>query len=241
MSLPNIFLFLEYKPVGKIGEGCSDVSDVLKMLSIDGKYVYACEHMKQHFESMEQVNKLREIQVLRRPSPHPNILTLHVVFDKTAVSLSLMCELMDMNIYELIKGRRKPLPEKKKDIKNDVYELCKSLAYRHRNGIFRRDVKPQSILIKQNTLKLRDFGSCRSIYSKWPHTECISTCWYQAPECLLTNGYSYKSGKWSPGCVFYEITNFQLLSPGSNELDQIAKIHDIIGTPVNKTVRKFKQ
>ncbi|KFW07611.1 MAPK/MAK/MRK overlapping kinase, partial [Fulmarus glacialis] len=231
--------FLEYKPVGKIGEGT--FSDVLKTLSLrDGKY-YACKHMKQHFESMEQVNNLREIQALRRLSPHPNILMLHeVVFDKKAGSLSLICELMDMNIYELIKGRRKPLPEKK--IKNYMYQLCKSLDYIHRNGIFHRDVKPENILIKQNTLKLGDFGSCRSIYSKQPHTEYISTRWYRAPECLLTNGYySYKIDMWSAGCVFYEITSFQPLFPGSNELDQISKIHDVIGTPANKTLNKFKQ
>ncbi|NXJ65858.1 MOK kinase, partial [Rostratula benghalensis] len=234
-----IFLFLEYKPVGKIGEGT--FSDVLKALNLrDGKY-YACKHMKQHFESMEQVNNLREIKALRRLSPHPNILMLHeVVFDKNAGSLSLICELMDMNIYELIKGTRKPLPGKK--IKNYMYQLCKSLDYIHSNGIFHRDVKPENIFIKQNTLKLGDFGSCRSIYSKQPHTEYISTRWYRAPECLLTNGYySYKIDMWSAGCVFYELTSFQPLFPGSNELDQISKIHDVIGTPANETLNKLKQ
>ncbi|NXK50325.1 MOK kinase, partial [Chauna torquata] len=235
-----IFLFLEYKPVGKTGEGT--FSDVLKTLSLsDGKY-YACKRMKQHFESIEQVNNLSEIQALRRLSPHPNILMLHeVVFDKKAVSLSLICGLMDMNIYELIKGMRKPSPEKKKK-KNYMYQLCKFLDHIHRNGIFHRDVKPEEILIKQNTLKLGDFGSCRSIYFKQPYTEYISTRWYRAPECLLTDGYcSYRIDMWSAVCVFCEITSFQPLFPGSNELDQISKIHDVIGTPANKTLNKFKQ
>uniref|UniRef100_A0A8C6ZB70 mitogen-activated protein kinase n=1 Tax=Nothoprocta perdicaria TaxID=30464 RepID=A0A8C6ZB70_NOTPE len=225
--------------VGKIGEGT--FSDVLKMLNLrDGKY-YACKHMKQHFESIEQVNNLREIQALRRLNPHPNILMLHeVIFDKKAGSLSLICELMDMNIYELIRGRKKPLPEKK--IISYMYQLCKSLDHIHRNGIFHRDVKPENILIKQSTLKLGDFGSCRSIYSKQPYTEYISTRWYRAPECLLTDGYySYKMDMWSAGCVFYEITSLQPLFPGSNELDQISKIHDIVGTPAKQTLTKFKQ
>ncbi|NWX82934.1 MOK kinase, partial [Nothoprocta pentlandii] len=233
------FCFLEYRAVGKIGEGT--FSDVLKMLNLrDGKY-YACKHMKQHFESIEQVNNLREIQALRRLNPHPNILMLHeVIFDKKAGSLSLICELMDMNIYELIRGMKKPLPEKK--IISYMYQLCKSLDHIHRNGIFHRDVKPENILIKQSTLKLGDFGSCRSIYSKQPYTEYISTRWYRAPECLLTDGYySYKMDMWSAGCVFYEITSLQPLFPGSNELDQISKIHDIVGTPAKKTLTKFKQ
>ncbi|XP_019374096.1 PREDICTED: MAPK/MAK/MRK overlapping kinase isoform X2 [Gavialis gangeticus] len=229
----------KYKPIGKIGEGT--FSDVLKTQSLRDGNFYACKQMKQHFESIEQVNNLREIQALRRLNPHPNILMLHeVVFDKKSGSLALICELMDMNIYELIKGRKKPLPEKR--TMSYMYQLCKSLDHMHRNGIFHRDVKPENILIKQDTLKLGDFGSCRSVYSKQPYTEYISTRWYRAPECLLTDGYySYKMDMWSAGCVFYEITSLHPLFPGSNELDQISKIHDIIGTPAKKILNKFKQ
>ncbi|XP_074147326.1 MAPK/MAK/MRK overlapping kinase isoform X4 [Sminthopsis crassicaudata] len=229
----------KYKAIGKIGEGT--FSEVIKMQNLkDGNY-YACKQMKQHFESIEQVNNLREIQALRRLNPHPNILTLHeVVFDRKTGSLALICELMDMNIYELIRGRKHPLPEKK--ITNYMYQLCKSLDHMHKNGIFHRDVKPENILIKQDLLKLGDFGSCRSVYSKQPYTEYISTRWYRAPECLLTDGYySYKMDMWSAGCVFYEIMSLQPLFPGANELDQISKIHDIIGTPPQKTLTKFKQ
>ncbi|XP_011369241.1 MAPK/MAK/MRK overlapping kinase isoform X1 [Pteropus medius] len=228
-----------YKAIGKIGEGT--FSEVMKMQSLrDGNY-YACKQMKQHFESVEQVNSLREIQALRRLNPHPNILTLHeVVFDRKSGSLALICELMDMNIYELIRGRRHPLSEKK--IMCYMYQLCRSLDHMHRNGIFHRDVKPENILIKQDVLKLGDFGSCRSVYSTQPYTEYISTRWYRAPECLLTDGfYSYKMDLWSAGCVFFEIASLQPLFPGANELDQIAKIHEVIGTPAEKTLIKFKQ
>ncbi|XP_063554258.1 MAPK/MAK/MRK overlapping kinase isoform X6 [Gorilla gorilla gorilla] len=137
------------------------------------------------------------------------------------------------------KGRRYPLSEKK--IMHYMYQLCKSLDHIHRNGIFHRDVKPENILIK-DVLKLGDFGSCRSVYSKQPYTEYISTRWYRAPECLLTDGfYTYKMDLWSAGCVFYEIASLQPLFPGVNELDQISKIHDVIGTPAQKTLTKFKQ
>ncbi|XP_044916471.1 MAPK/MAK/MRK overlapping kinase isoform X2 [Felis catus] len=210
-------------------------------------------------EDIEQVNSLREIQALRRLNPHPNILTLHeVVFDRKSGCLALICELMDMNIYELIRevryvplvtvfgyflgraGRRHPLPEKR--ITCYMYQLCKSLDHMHRNGIFHRDVKPENILIKQDVLKLGDFGSCRSVYSKQPYTEYISTRWYRAPECLLTDGfYTSKMDLWSAGCVLYEIASLQPLFPGANELDQISKIHDVIGTPAEKTLTKFKQ
>lgn len=96
--------------------------------------------------------------------------------------------------------------------------------------------------LQQDVLKLGDFGSCRSVYSKQPYTEYISTRWYRAPECLLTDGfYTYKMDVWSAGCVFYEIASLRPLFPGTNELDQISKIHDVIGTPAQETLTKFQQ
>ena len=79
-------------------------------------------------------------------------------------------------------------------VKSYMWQLMKSLDHMHKKGIFHRDIKPENILIESATevakgLKLADLGSCRGIYSKQPYTEYISTRWYRAPECLLTDGY----------------------------------------------------
>ena len=100
----------------------------------------------------------------------------------------------------------------------------------------------ENILIAEDVLKLADFGSCRGIYSKQPYTEYISTRWYRAPECLLTDGYyNYKMDIWGVGCVFFEIVSLFPLFPGTNELDQINKIHKILGTPAQELLEKFKR
>ena len=79
--------------------------------------------------------------------------------------------------------------------------------------------QPENILIMDDCLKLADFGSCRGIYSKQPYTEYISTRWYRAPECLLTDGYyNYKMDMWGVGCVFFEIVSLFPLFPGQNEV-----------------------
>jgi len=230
----------KYRLISKKGEGT--FSEVLKAQSIkSGKHV-AIKCMKNHFDSIDQVNNLREIQALRRLAGHPNIIKLHeVLYDEPTGRLALVFELMDMNVYEAIKGRRHYLPEQK--VKHYMYEMLKALDYMHRNGIFHRDVKPENLLLMDDEIKLADLGSCRGIYSRQPFTEYISTRWYRAPECLLTDGYyNFKMDLFAAGCVCFEIVALFPLFPGQNEMDQIQKIHNVLGTPSPELLtRKFKR
>eukprot|EP01038_Epipyxis_sp_PR26KG_P013035 gene13035-17470_t len=233
----------KYRLVAKKGEGT--FSEVLKAQNVkDGKY-HAIKCMKNRFESIDQVNNLREIQALRRLSPHEHIITLEeVLYDQPTGRLALVFELMDANLYELIRGRRHYLNPNL--IKSNMWQLMKSLDHMHKKGIFHRDIKPENILIESTTefgkgLKLADFGSCRGIYSKQPYTEYISTRWYRAPECLLTDGYyGPEMDLWGAGCVMFEITSLYPLFPGTNEIDQISRIHKVLGTPSNECLAKFK-
>ena len=109
-------------------------------------------------------------------------------------------------------------------------------------GIFHRDIKPENILLRGETLKLADFGSCKGIYSDIPYTEYISTRWYRPPECLLTDGYySKEMDLWGVGCVFFEIVSLFPAFPGNDELDQIKRIHNILGTPSMELLDHFKK
>lgn len=60
--------------------------------------------------------------------------------DEPTGRLALVFELMDMNMYEAIKGRRHYLPEQR--VKYYMYQVLKSIDHMHRNGIFHRDIKP---------------------------------------------------------------------------------------------------
>lgn len=46
---------------------------------------------------------------------------------------------------------------------------------------------------------------------------------------------------WGAGCVFFEVLALFPLFPGNNELDQVHKIHDIIGTPEQKLLDDFQK
>jgi renal tumor antigen len=63
-----------------------------------------------------------------------------VLYDEPTGRLALVFEIMEMNLYEAIKGRQSYLPEQK--VKLYIYQLLKAIEHMHRNGIFHRDIKP---------------------------------------------------------------------------------------------------
>ena len=56
----------------------------------------------------------------------------------------------------------------------------------------------------------------------------------------MTDGYyNHKMDYWGVGCVFFEMLALFPLFPGNNEMDQIHKIHNILGTPDKALLDKF--
>jgi renal tumor antigen len=45
---------------------------------------------------------------------------------------------------------------------------------------------------------------------------------------------------WGAGCVWFEILALFPLFPGNNELDQVKKIHNIMGTPPQALLDNFQ-
>ncbi|KAL3899733.1 MAG: hypothetical protein SGCHY_001828 [Lobulomycetales sp.] len=143
---------------------------------------------------------------------------------------------MDCNLYELISKKSQIVTEEK--AKSLFWQICKAMEFFHGKGIFHRDIKPENILVKEGLVKIGDFGSCRGIYSKQPFTEYIATRWYRSPECLLCDGmYNFKMDIWGAGCVLFEMVSRSPLFPGADELDQLHRIHNIVGTPSQKVLR----
>ncbi|XP_065157725.1 MAPK/MAK/MRK overlapping kinase-like isoform X1 [Atheta coriaria] len=242
----------KYKIIQKIGEG--SFSEVLKCEDRATKQLYAAKILKKFFTGSNDVLYCAEIIAMQKLNKHPNVLYMHdYFFEKGSGKLIFIFELMDMSMYEFMKSRKRSIPEAR--VKNYLYQILKGLDYLHRHGLFHRDIKPENILVKvqnpgnTNTttqqpielIKLADLGSIRGIYSKPPYTEYISTRWYRSPECLLTIGhYGPKMDIWATGCVFYEVLTMRPLFPGNNEIDQLAKIHAVLGTPSTRLLGKLK-
>lgn len=235
--------------IAKIGEG--SFSEVLKVKDKKtGKY-FAAKRLTKNFPKFDEAINCTELKTLQKLEYHPNVLSLMTfVYEANNGTLTLIFDLMDMSMYDYIKNRKKALSETR--CKNYMFQLVQGLNHLHRSGIFHRDIKPENILIrvdprlKNNPLRselvqLADLGSvCHSDYPQ-PRTAYISTRWYRAPECLLTSGYyGPKMDVWALGCCFYEILTLNPLFPGDNELDQLHKIHEIMGTPAGTLLDRFK-
>jgi len=63
-------------------------------------------------------------------------------------------------------------------------------------------------------------------------TELVITLHYRPPELLLgAQKYSTKVDIWSMGCIFAELLQNKVLFHGTNEMNQLTKIFDLVGTP----------
>lgn len=243
-------LFHNYTLIRKIGEG--SFSEVLKVKEKKTRHFYAAKRLIKCYATLEEATNCSELKTLQKLEYHPNILSLvEFVYEPQNGALTLIFDLMDMSMYDYIKDRTKTLSETR--CKYFLFQLVQGLNHLHRSGIFHRDIKPENILIRtdprlRNNNKLRselvqlaDLGSVSYVDFPLPHSAYISTRWYRAPECLLTSGYyGPKMDVWALGCCFYEILTLQPLFPGGNELDQLHKIHQIIGTPADKLLCRFK-
>lgn len=86
-----------------------------------------------------------------------------------------------------------------KQIVDGYYEISS-------NRIIHRDLKPANILLKNNKIKIADFGfAMKSTDSKKYSSYNVGSPIYMPPEALNDNKYSFKSDIWAIGVIFYEL------------------------------------
>ncbi|XP_058826151.1 MAPK/MAK/MRK overlapping kinase-like [Topomyia yanbarensis] len=235
----------DYRILEKIGEG--SFSEVYRVKHKRTGLFYAAKKLNKIYLDTAEALQCSEIQVMKVLDYHPNVVSfVDILHDELNGNLTLVMELMDMSMYDYIKNRKRCLSEKR--VRRFLFQIVCGLHHLHRNGIFHRDIKPENILIKiphklkeSELVQIADFGSICSITQQPPFSAYISTRWYRSPECLLTSGYyGPKMDIWAVGCCFYEMLTLNPLFPGENELDQLDRIHEILGSPSVQVLDKFK-
>ena len=219
----------------------------------------AIKTMKKTFESFSPCLELREVIFLRSLPNHVHLVpALDIFLDHTTKKLHICMEYMDGNLYQLMKARAHRCLDGA-SVKSILYQILSGLDHIHTNNFFHRDIKPENILISTSapqdsgisfrrysalvtppstppaySIKIADFGLARETHSKLPYTTYVSTRWYRAPEVLLRAGeYSAPVDIWALGAMAVEIATLKPLFPGGNEVDQVWRVCEIMGSPGN--------
>jgi len=191
--------------------------------------------------------KNRELQIMRRLE-HCNIVKLMYFFytsgeKKDEIYLNLVLEFIPETVYKVARQYAKS----KQSIPGTfirlyMYQLFRSLAYIHSQGICHRDIKPQNLLLdpESGVLKLCDFGSAKHLVRGEPNVSYICSRYYRAPELIFgATDYTTNIDVWSAGCVFAELMLGQPIFPGDSGVDQLVEIIKVLGTPTREQIKEM--
>ena len=130
----------------------------------------------------------------------PVLFSVQLTFpdQKDEVYLNLVLEFVPETVYRASRYFNKmkttmPILE----VKLYIYQLFRSLAYIHSQGICHRDIKPQNLLLDpaSGVLKLCDFGSAKILVENEPNVSYICSRYYRAPELIFgATNYTTKIG-----------------------------------------------
>ena len=132
-------------------------------------------------------------------------------------------------------------------------DLMSALQHCHEHGVIHGDVNPANFMISSiGRIQLCDFGlatACPSLRQgsemersshqgndgeKLPsHALCAIN--YRAPEIFLGEIFAHPSQDiWGAGLILCELLTLRTTFPGRNDIDQLNRIFDILGTPSEK-------
>ncbi|XP_009624520.1 mitogen-activated protein kinase 7-like isoform X1 [Nicotiana tabacum] len=222
----------KYIPIKPIGRGAYGV--VCSSVNRETNERVAIKKINNVFSNrIDALRTLRELKLLRHIR-HENVIALKDVMmpihRSSFKDIYLVYELMDTDLNHIIKSSQ---PLSNDHCKYFLFQLLRGLKYLHSANILHRDLKPGNLLVNANCeLKICDFGLARTSRDNGQFmTEYVVTRWYRAPELLLCcDNYGTSIDVWSVGCIFAEILGRKPLFPGTECLNQLTLILNILGS-----------
>ncbi|KAL7549413.1 hypothetical protein ACHAWF_012681 [Thalassiosira exigua] len=228
-----------YELKEQLGDG--SFGRVAKATSKETGEVVAIKQIKQKYKTWKACTDLREVRSLRSLS-HPNIVPIREVIRERDESLYFVFDFMPGgSLYELTKAavedRKAGRPQRltRQLAGSFVRQILQGLSYIHSRGYVHRDIKPENILVNGPTCKLADFGLAREV-TKPALTFYVSTRWYRAPEVILhCAAYGKPIDIFATGLILAELFSLRPLFPGTSEIDQLNKMVQLLGPPMEET------
>ncbi|OWK41898.1 serine/threonine-protein kinase [Fimbriiglobus ruber] len=106
--------------------------------------------------------------------------------------------------------------------------LARAVGYLHDHGVIHRDLKPANIFVENGTLKVGDYGLCRSIHTSQRMSKGVGTVHYMAPE-ISTGNYNKSIDIYACGIILHEMLTGRI--PFDGETDGEILMKHLTATP----------
>ncbi|XP_045153392.1 serine/threonine-protein kinase Nek11 isoform X3 [Echinops telfairi] len=173
----------------------------------------------------ETVQANLEAQLLSKLD-HPAIVKFYASFVEhhTFCIITEYCEGGDLD-YKIQEYKEAGKTFPPQQIMEWFLQLLLGAGYMHERRILHRDLKSKNIFLKNNLLKIGDFGVSRLLMGSCDlATTLTGTPHYMSPEALKHRGCGTESDIWSLACILYEMCCMRHAFAGSNFLSVVLKI-----------------
>ncbi|OQV19990.1 Serine/threonine-protein kinase minibrain [Hypsibius exemplaris] len=220
-----------------------------------GQVVKAFDHVEQTFVAIKIIKNKKpfllqaqvEVKLLDIMKRHEGDLKFGIVSMKTDFMwrnhLCLVFELLSYNLYDLL--RKSNFRGVSLNLTRKFgQQLLTSLMFlsTREMQIIHCDLKPENILLcnpKKSVIKIIDFGSSCQMGQQFYNY--IQSRFYRAPEVLLNLPYDLAIDMWALGCILVEMHTGEPLFCGSDEIDQMNKIIEVLGMPPERMLDQSKK
>ncbi|XP_078594161.1 dual specificity tyrosine-phosphorylation-regulated kinase 1B-like isoform X2 [Branchiostoma floridae x Branchiostoma japonicum] len=236
-----------YDYIVRIGEKWEDRYEIDSLIGKGsfGQVVKAYDHGDQEYVAIKIIKnkkaflnqaqiEVRLLELMNKHDPEGKCyivkLKRHFMFRN---HLCLVFELLSYNLYDLLRNtnfRGVSLNLTRKF----AQQMCTALLFLSTPelSIIHCDLKPENIVLcnpKRSAIKIVDFGSSCQLGQRI--YQYIQSRFYRSPEVLLGIPYDMAIDMWSLGCILVEMHTGEPLFSGSNEVDQMNKIVEVLGIP----------
>ena len=221
-----------YDVIYEMGRGA--YSKIYEVKNKKSGEIRVCKYITKENFNKEDIEKFRRENEILKTTDHPNIIKLYEIFETPKSFYLIMEKCNGGNLSYKVEQRRitgELFDEK--IVSQVIWQIAYAIQYCHDVvKIVHRDLKPENICflnlgdMKDNPVKLIDFGLSKFFEKNKKIESKVGTMLYIAPE-VLQNNYTNKCDIWSLGVIIYFLLSGKPPFLGQNDVETLKKIKNI--------------